>query len=71
MYKWAIGWVSDPDVTDFPVIDTLQLAPPARVVSHRSTETVTHVEPVLTPAGADDDLPASVVDARAASVSDA
>ena len=71
MYKRAIGWVSDPDVTVFPVIHTLQLAPPARVVSHRSTETVTHVEPVLTPAGVDDDLPTSVVDARAASVSDA
>jgi hypothetical protein len=71
VYKRAIGWEFDPDVTVLPVIHTLQLAPSAWVVSHRSTETVTHFEPVLTLAGVDDDLPTSVVDARAASVSDA
>lgn len=28
-----MGWASDPEVTDFPIIHALQLAPPARVVS--------------------------------------
>jgi hypothetical protein len=55
--------VFDPTVPDFPIVRPLRIAPSARVVSQRSSETVTHVEPVLTPVGDDDDLPTSVVDA--------
>jgi hypothetical protein len=70
-WMFAPVWQTVSTVTILPVVRHLRFATQTRIVPQRSSESVTRVEPVLTPGGAEDDELSSVVDAGAASVSDA